>query len=109
MSASLKVMWDDRLTSYDFGPEHPLNPIRVDLTMALARELGVFDGPGVSVERFEPADDGLLRLVHDQGYIDAVRRERADLARGLGSADNPVFPGMHDASALVAGASVAAA
>jgi acetoin utilization protein AcuC len=109
MSASLKVMWDDRLTSYDFGPQHPLNPVRVDLTMALARELKVFDGPGVSVEEFEPADEALLRLVHDPDYIEAVRRERADTARGLGIADNPVFPGMHEASALVAGASVAAA
>jgi acetoin utilization protein AcuC len=109
MSASLKVMWDDRLTSYDFGPAHPLNPVRVDLTMALARELKVFDAPGVSVEAFEPADEATLRLVHDQDYIDAVQRERADVTRGLGIADNPVFPGMHDASALVAGASVAAA
>ncbi|WP_289848651.1 acetoin utilization protein AcuC [Actinoallomurus spadix] len=86
-----------------------MNPVRVELTMALARELGVFDAPNVSVEGFEPAGDELLTLVHDPAYIDAVRAERLDVARGLGLADNPVFPGMHDASALVAGASVAAA
>ncbi len=60
MSASLAVFWDDRLVSYDFGPEHPMNPVRVELTMALARELGVFDAPNVTVEGFEPADDALL-------------------------------------------------
>ncbi len=109
VTTSLRVLWDDRLTSYDFGPDHPLNPIRVDLTMRLARELGVFDTPGVSVEGFEPADDALLTLVHDPAYIEAVRGERLDVARGLGLADNPVFSGMHDASALVAGATVAAA
>ena len=49
---SLRVFWDERLTSYDFGPDHPMNPVRVDLTMALARELGVLDAPGVSVEPF---------------------------------------------------------
>jgi acetoin utilization protein AcuC len=108
-STSLHVFWDDRLTSYDFGPEHPMNPVRVDLTMALARELGVLDTPGVTVAGCEPADDELLRLVHDPAYIEAVRRERLDVARGLGLADNPVFPGMHDASALVVGATVAAA
>jgi len=108
-AASLQVFWDKRLTSYDFGPDHPMNPVRVDLTMALAREMGVFDAPGVSVEEFTSADDALLRLVHDQAYIDAVRAERPDPARGLGLADNPVFSGMHDASALVAGATVAAA
>ena len=106
---SLQVFWDERLTTYDFGPEHPMNPVRVDLTMALARDLGVFDVPGVSVEKFAPADDDLLRLVHEDAYIEAVRAERLDPARGLGLADNPVFSGMHEASALVAGASVAAA
>ena len=79
MSASLRVFWDERLTSYDFGPEHPMNPVRVELTMALARELGVFDAPGVSVEKFEPAGDALLELVHDSAYIDAVRREQIDV------------------------------
>jgi acetoin utilization protein AcuC len=108
-AASLQVFWDERLTSYDFGPEHPMNPVRVDLTMALARELGVFDAPGVSLQEFTPAGDDLLLLVHDQAYIDAVRAERPDPARGIGLADNPVFAGMHDASALVAGATVAAA
>ena len=53
--SSLQVFWDERLTSYDFGPDHPMNPVRVDLTMALARELGVFDTPGVSVDGFVPA------------------------------------------------------
>jgi acetoin utilization protein AcuC len=106
---SLQVFWDERLTSYDFGPEHPMNPVRVDLTMALARSLGVFDTPGVSLETFSPAGDDLLRLVHDEDYIAAVRAERVDPARGLGLADNPVFSHMHDASALVAGATVAAA
>jgi acetoin utilization protein AcuC len=105
---SLTVFWDERLTAYDFGPEHPMNPVRVDLTMALARELGVLDPPGVSVEEFAPAGDDLLRLVHEPAYIEAVRAERLDPARGLGLADNPVFPGMHDASALVTGATVAA-
>jgi acetoin utilization protein AcuC len=106
---SLRVFWDERLTSYDFGAEHPMNPIRVELTMALARDLGVLDAPGVTVEGSEPAGDDLLRLVHDPAYIEAVRAERIDTARGLGLTDNPVFPGMHDASALVVGATVAAA
>jgi len=43
MTCTLHVAWDDRLTSYDFGPGHPLAPVRVELTMALARAMGVLD------------------------------------------------------------------
>ncbi|WP_019632302.1 acetoin utilization protein AcuC [Actinomadura atramentaria] len=109
----LRVLWDERLTSYDFGPGHPMNPVRVELAMALARELGVLTAPGVTVERFDAADDALLRLVHDEEYIAAVRHAGqtglAEERHGLGTADNPVFLGMHEAAALVAGASVAGA
>ncbi len=110
---TLQVVWDDTLTEYDFGPGHPLAPVRVELTMALARGLGVLDLPGVSLIGAEPASDELLELVHDPAYIAAVRRAgqtmAPDPAFGLGTPDNPVFAGMHEASALVAGASVAAA
>ena len=112
-SCGLEIFWDDRLTSYDFGPGHPMNPVRVELTMELARELGVLDRPNVRVAEFEPADDKLLRLVHEEPYVAAVKHAGAtglpEPRFGLGTPDNPVFPGMHEASALVAGASVAAA
>ncbi len=113
VGGELQVVWDDALAAYDFGPGHPLAPVRVELTMALARGLGVFDAPGVSMAVPEPAGDALLELVHDPAYIAAVRRASRTLAPepvfGLGTEDNPVFAGMHEASALVAGASVAAA
>ena len=110
---TLLVVWDDALAAYDFGPEHPLAPVRVELTMALAREIGVLDAPGVSMAVPDPAGDELLELVHDADYIAAVRRAGKSLAPdprfGLGTPDDPVFAGMHEASALVVGASVAAA
>ena len=109
MTCTLHVAWDDRLTGYDFGPGHPLAPVRVDLTMALARSLGVLDGAAVTVGAPSPASQEQLELVHDPQYIDAVRTAVADPVFGLGTMDNPVFPGMHDASALVAGATLAAA
>ncbi|MEV7966640.1 acetoin utilization protein AcuC [Sphaerisporangium sp. NPDC088356] len=111
MSRSVRVVWDDELVSYDFGPGHPLAPVRVELTMALARELGVLDK--VELVGCAPATDDELALVHERDYIDAVRRVsadgRPDLACGLGTPDNPAFAGVHEASALVAGATLAAA
>jgi acetoin utilization protein AcuC len=113
MSGSLVVVWDDALTRYDFGPGHPLAPVRVALTMSLARELGVLSAPSVTVVSPGPATDGELAMVHDDDYIDAVRQAgrllRPDVEFGLGTSDDPVFEGMHEASALVAGATLAAA
>jgi acetoin utilization deacetylase AcuC-like enzyme len=105
----LQILWDERLISYNFGPGHPLNPVRIELTIALAREYGVLDHSNVKVAPFKAADDELLGLVHEADYIAAVKRAgetgRPDERHGLGSMDNPVFLGMHEASALVAGAS----
>src|ERR1700685_702863 len=109
MTCTLHVAWDDRLTSYDFGPGHPLAPVRVELTMALARSMGVLDAAGVSLAAPEPATQEQLELVHDPAYIDAVRRAAPDLSFGLGTPDDPVFPGMHEASAPVAGPPLAPA
>jgi acetoin utilization protein AcuC len=117
MTGTLHVAWDDRLIGYDFGPGHPLAPIRVELTVELARAFGVLNAPGVTVAVPEPATTAELELVHDAGYIGVVRQastaDNADprtlLRYGLGTPDDPVFPGMHDASALVAGATLAAA
>ncbi len=110
MSGTL-VVWDNALLSYDLG-EHPLNPVRVELTMALARELGILDRAGVRVAAAPPADDKALLRVHRADYLAAVRRAPDDpffTGYGLNTPDNPVFAGMHEASALVAGASLAAA
>jgi acetoin utilization protein AcuC len=112
MSGSLTVAWDDALTRYDFGPGHPLAPVRVALTMELARRLGVLSEPSVTMMSPPLATDAELATAHDDDYIEAVRRAgrslAPDLGYGLGTSDDPVFEGMHEASALVAGATLAA-
>jgi acetoin utilization protein AcuC len=127
MTCTLHVAWDERLTDYHFGPTHPMAPLRVELTMRLAHEFGLWGQPGVTVAAPAPATDAELQLVHDAGYISMVeavsrwaehpdareglagKQLRVAQAFGLGTEDNPVFPGMHEASALVAGATLAAA
>ena len=105
------VVWDESLLGYDMG-DHPLNPVRVELTMALARELGVLDRPQVRMVTPEPADEAALTRVHRPEYLDAVRMAPHDpffRGCGLNTPDNPVFPGMHEASARICGATLAAA
>jgi acetoin utilization protein AcuC len=105
------VVWDRALLGYDMG-DHPLNPVRVELTMALARELGVLDRPGVRMVTPRPADDAALTRVHHPEYLEAVRLAPSDpffTGWGLNTTDNPVFDDMHEASARICGATLAAA
>jgi acetoin utilization protein AcuC len=103
----VRVVWEDDFVQYDFGPSHPLTPVRLELTTMLSRELGLFDPAAVTVIGAAPASDEVLRSVHDEGYLDAVKRASSppyppDPGCGLGTLDVPVFPDMHTASARVA-------
>ncbi|MEZ0577816.1 acetoin utilization protein AcuC [Nocardioides sp. MH1] len=102
------VVFDPSLTAYDFGPDHPMSPLRVDLTMRLAEACGVLDG--LEVVPAPTASDDLIATVHEAGLIEAVQRMSArpgpgEELRGLGTEDNPVFRGMHEAAAHIVGAS----
>ena len=113
MSGPACVVFHDTMCSYDFGPSHPMSPLRVQLAMRLARELGVIGPDALPQVDAERASDDLLCTVHDPAYVAAVRAvtgpDDVDLEHGLGTEDSPTFAGMHDASAHVVGATVAAA
>jgi len=106
------VVFEPSLTEYDFGPAHPMSPVRVDLTMRLAADLGVTGGAGLRLVGAPLATLDQIATVHDQRLIEAVERcgrtNRPDELVGLGTDDNPVFPGMHEAAAHVVGASLEA-
>ncbi|MGA5871400.1 acetoin utilization protein AcuC [Streptomyces cinereoruber] len=112
MSGRALLMWDEAVTQYDFGSEHPMDPVRLALTMSLVRAYGL--DRAVDVVAAKPAGDSTLRLVHREDYVTAVRAasadpRHADQAYGLGTVDDPAFAGMHEVSALIAGQSVGAA
>lgn len=107
--SSVRVVWDDRFTQYDFGDSHPMNPVRLDLTTRLARALGVLDLPNVEVQPVadEPDLDGFLTQVHTPEFVAAVKAasadpDHADQAFGLGTEDDPAFRGIHETSARIA-------
>jgi acetoin utilization protein AcuC len=106
------LMWDEAVTAYRFSASHPMDPVRLALTMGLVRAYGLDEA--ADVRSAPPAGDSTLRLVHRQDYVDAVRAvsaepRSADGSYGLGTEDDPAFEGMHEASAMIAGLSVAAA
>ncbi len=111
-------MWDPEAMEYRFSRSHPMDPIRLELTVELARSLGVLEG----VELATPSglDDRELRRVHSDDYIDAVRlagrlgplraaEVPALAAYGLGNDDNPIFAHVHEAAASIVGSTLAGA
>jgi acetoin utilization protein AcuC len=112
MSGEALLVFDDGLTAYDFGRGHPMSPVRVELTMKLAGELGVLEQ--LKIVPAPTAGDALLETVHTAEYVAAVKRagehpDDADPIHGLGTSDTYCFPRMHEVSAQIAGASVEAA
>ncbi|MFD5429968.1 acetoin utilization protein AcuC [Streptomyces sp. NPDC127084] len=112
MSGRARLMWDEAVTKYDFGPGHPMDPVRLALTMGLVRAYGL--DRALDVVAAKPAGLSTLRLVHREDYVAAVRTASqdpgaADESYGLGTMDDPAFAGMHEVAALIAGQSVGAA
>ncbi|WP_327354271.1 acetoin utilization protein AcuC [Streptomyces sp. NBC_01304] len=112
MSGRAQLMWDEAVTGYDFGPEHPMDPVRLALTRGLVGAFGL--DKALDVVSAKAAGDSTLRLVHREDYVEAVKAASADPGSadgsyGLGTVDDPAFAGMHEVSALIAGQSVGAA
>ena len=115
MPGRVALVFDDAYMAYRHADWHPLQPRRVQLAVELIRSTGLAEFADLLAPRL--ATDAEVGLVHEPGYIELVRRlghgeelGRADLMRaaaaGFASDDNPVFPQMHEASALIAGGSV---
>jgi acetoin utilization protein AcuC len=109
MSDSLPLLVYGPLSpTYDFGPAHPLTPRRFGPSIELLASLGA--EPGLAPE---PAPDEDLLLAHSRHYISTVEHWSSgldgDWHAGIGpGGDNPAFPEMHEAGAMVAGGSMRA-
>ena len=106
MPTQARVIWDPGFTQYNFGPHHPMSPVRLDLTARLCDAFGLFDADDVEVVSPGVPDDDLLHLVHHEEFVAAVRRasvnpDVADERLGLGTDDVPAFEGMHEVSARI--------
>lgn len=115
------IIYSEDVLRYRFGEEHPFNPLRLRMTWDLMKELGLVTEDHIRVPR--PASEEELALVHSPAYIEAVKRAGSGQAPpsppgggeptweafGLGTEDTPIFPDMHEASALIAGGTLLAA
>lgn len=102
-----------RSMSYDFGPRHPLKPVRLARTMAL------LEAAAPDVEFLDPglASREDIARCHEDHYIDFVRAlsegHEADAGEafsyGFTGGDTPPFTGMYEAACAYTGGGVKAA
>jgi acetoin utilization protein AcuC len=110
------VSVEETALEYDFGATHPLRPERVLHTYDLIRDLGLAARDNVREMPSRSATNDEIVAVHDADFVATVQGIDAGTLPssrgfefGLGTPDDPIFPGMHAASAAVAGASIVGA
>lgn len=113
MSHEYAVVVDERLRAYNFGDQHPLNPIRVLLTYDNVRKLNLLSAESVLETPITASvSEAQLLAVHTEDFVQAVRLASDGgitlPGYGLGSLDTPVFLGMHEAALQVAAATLTA-
>ena len=99
MPGQVALIYGDELMKHHLSDQHPLQPIRVKLTMDLIRSTGLIEHCHLLPPRRATIKE--LELVHSPEYVDLVRklsdpakrgllsRERVEAA-GFGSDDNPI-------------------
>ncbi|WP_319003634.1 acetoin utilization protein AcuC [Sutcliffiella horikoshii] len=106
-------VYSDDFQTYKFSENHPFNQLRVKLTYDLLQKSSLLSAQDIVPPRM--ATDEELALIHDPRYIEAVKlagkgllpKEKAN-NYGLGTEDTPIFPNMHEASALLVGGTLTA-
>ncbi len=114
--SSVALIYHPDYQGYNFRHDHPLQPLRMQVAVELIRACGLLDAPNY-IAAPDPASDAELLTVHHPDYIACVKeadhppRNWSGVAaqHGLGPGDTPAFPGMHAATALIAGGSLLAA
>jgi acetoin utilization protein AcuC len=111
------LIYADQYQNYNFGPTHPLRPLRIMLTYSLMEKLNLLNHKKVEIIKPRLCTRDELEMVHSSAYIEIVKRLSENpedrtvdpFVFGLGPGDNPVFKGMYEASSLICGASLMAA
>ncbi len=106
------LVFSKRFNEFSYGPNHPLKVERLQLTMDLIAAYGLMPSSTDPWVEATPADEQDLLRVHSEEYLNVLKEANGGQAPlmgwryGLGSGDNPVFPGVYDWSLLVTGATV---
>ena len=102
----------ENLLGFDFGPLHPFKVYRLGLTYGLMKAFGLTEDSSIYTLAPRLATREEAERFHSPGYLEVLRLADTGMwvpnlfTHGLGTADNPVFPGVYEWGMLVGGASV---
>ncbi|OUM88824.1 MAG: histone deacetylase [Bacillus thermozeamaize] len=110
-------VYSEAFQTYKFHNDHPFNQKRLQLTLDLIQKMKLIRPEQIITPRM--ATETELELILDAHFIQAVRQldpteddtptHPIDAeAYGLGTEDNPIFPGMYKASLLSVGGTLVA-
>ena len=106
------IFSEDQL-GYSFSDTHPFNQKRIVMTLDLLKKVDAIQDSDIIKPRM--ASDEELLLVHDEKFINVVKKAgkgelQEDVASiyGIGTEDTPIFPNMHEASAMLVGGTLSA-
>ncbi|WP_047153027.1 acetoin utilization protein AcuC [Aneurinibacillus tyrosinisolvens] len=113
MSIKTAFIYSEEYLDYFFNDDHPFNQKRLVMTVDLLRMMNLLQDSDIVAPRLATKEE--LALVHDRQYIEVVEAaghatEELAVAGsfGLGTEDCPVFPNMHEATALTVGGTLRA-
>jgi len=117
MVDKVSLIFTEDYQKYNFGKNHPLRPLRLQLTYSLFEKLNLLEHERLEAIKPRVATQEEIERVHSPKYVDIVKKLSVNpedksihpYLYGLGPGDNPIFEGMYEASALVCGASIIAA
>ena len=118
-----RLVYDPAELDYNFGPEHPLQPGRINALIDLLETCGLWRSTGEdSLLPLRAATVEELSQAHTSDYIAAVQtlstlgsskaeadeRQLLAIKYGFADGDTPALPRMHDVCAHIAGGSLVA-
>ncbi|MFX0105496.1 MAG: acetoin utilization protein AcuC [Candidatus Hodarchaeota archaeon] len=108
------LIYTEEYQKYNFGSDHPLRPLRLQLTYSLMEKLKLLEHNRLTIMEPRMATQQEIETIHTPQYVEAIKKLSENpndnsvipYRYNLGPGDNPIFKGMYEASAIICGASI---
>ncbi|UCD01816.1 MAG: acetoin utilization protein AcuC [Promethearchaeota archaeon] len=114
MVDKVALIYTEEYQKYNFGKDHPLRPLRLELTYSLMEKLKLLEHERLTIIKPRIATQQEIETIHSPQYVEVVKKLSENpkdktvtpYRYNLGPGDNPIFKGMYEASAIICGASI---